>query len=1298
MKRQVVIVTIAMIATSMSCAMSVKSPRGDVRESVDMDFDWKFIRGDQPGAEKVKYDDSQWQQVTVPHEWSIFGPFDRKFDVPLKDYTKWVRWTKDGAQGFLPRGMGWYRKTFEVPAGNKGKKVFIEFDGVYRNSDVWINGHHLGNHISGYVSFVYDITEHLNYGCENVIAVKVDGRKKEEWWYQGCGIYQHVRLLVTDKLHVDKWGQWVTTPKVLPGKALVNIQTEVKNEYDSSAKCRLGTVIYDAQDKAVAKNEVTVKVPAGNVRVVDRQFNVKDPVLWDLDNPYLYKAVTRIIKSGKVVDEYSTTFGVRVMDFDADMGFFLNGRSVKIKGADEHDDYAGVGTAVPQRIHIRRVEELKNAGVNWIRASAHTFSEEIYEAADRVGMLLSQETRYYDDSEWGLQMLRDVMKQSRNHPSINLWALGNEEAIEGTPEGTARLRNMHKVAKEMDPAGFTYILFAHNFNKAGYGDVTDVLGCNYRGIADLDDDHVKYPDRRMFISEGGFNEVFWGEVMARDWLAGHGMWSGSAYKGELNWPSNSWPGHIFTMDAWPAHNYYCVKKSFSGIDEKPAPTSKESPTQLVLQPDRTVINSDGQDVSVVYVSLRDAGGLIVSDPFWDDETYDSRYQMSRHDQKITFEVEGDGELVGVCNGNQYTHETDKQNWRSTYMGKCTVVVGSTRKAGSFTLKAKSESGLVAEAKFTTKPGISLYRSLPEVEKKPYVKGSGKAVEFGKLELSNDTIKANQIIEVSCDITNYNILHPVFAKLYVDGEFVREKRFTVARGGRRMVKVATDKMYAEGKHKIKCDMVVCGEVLNTQQATCTVAHTAAVFEYKTFDMADYAYPGDKVEIKAVVKNIGSVNANKPLILYIDDKEVARKAVRAAPGLDKEVSFDFVAGNNAAYRVKFNGSETRELSVLKAFSMDKGGVEVHGSPKVVKGVIGGAIKLDGRNDYLKISPIDINRKRFSVTAWIKIDAFDRQLQAPLFGGGVGEYYKGLHAGFRNEKPFMGFWGDDAYAECPIMRTGKWYFVSYVLDYITQPGVDLNLQEAYRIKKHLYLDGKPVGEQGSKFYQATLDYIGTFWGQSDTKFNGCIDEFCVYDFALTDKQVAMLYGDSTAIKQRPVLWLNFDEGYQLDDSSNLISSEDFIATASSESPWGTPVENIFKGVNQLGRHSNLHGDMWLSGNGKFPQCVKIDLGKVYTLNAMDIWNFNQGGWTMRAAEEIDILYGGENDPDNGGKFKAAGWTKAVSAVLNRPRGENGYDKPDRVELGKVKTRWVAILLNSAHGNSGNNDVGLSAVRFYE
>lgn len=1132
MKRLIVIVVIIMAATSISAAKDAKAPVDDVRKSVDMDFDWKFVRGDQPGAEKVKYDDSQWQQVNVPHEWSIFGPFDKKYDVPLKDYMKWVRWTKDGAQGFLPRGMGWYRKTFEVPADYKGKKVFIEFDGVYRNSDVWINGHHLGNHISGYVSFVYDMTDHLNYGGENVIAVKVDGRKKEEWWYQGCGIYQHVRLLVTDKLHVDKWGQWVTTPKVLPGKSLVNIQTEVKNEYNSSAKCRLKTVIYDTQGKTVAKNETKVKVSAGKVKVIDQQVNVKNPVLWDLDNPYLYKAVTKVIRGGEVVDKYSTTFGIRVMDFDADKGFFLNGKPVKIKGADEHDDYAGVGTAVPQRIHIRRVEELKSVGVNWIRASAHTFSEEIYEASDRIGMLLSQETRYYDDSEWGLQMLRDVMKQSRNHPSINLWALGNEEAIEGTPEGTARLRNMHNVAKEMDPAGFTYILFAHNFNKAGFGDVTDVLGCNYRTMADLDEDRINFPDRRMFISEGGLNEQSWGEVMDRDWMAGLGMWSGSTYKGELNWPSNSWPGHLFTMDAWPAGRYYFAKKAFLGVDEKPEPVSKKSPAKLMLQPDRTVINSDGQDVSVVYVSLRDADGLIVSDPFWDDETYDARYQMSRHDQKITFQVEGDGELVGVCNANQFTDETDKQNWRSTYMGKCTVLVGSIRKAGSFTLKAKSESGLIAEAKFTTKPGISLYKSQPKVENKPYVKGSGKAIEFGKLGLSSDTIRANQIIEASCDITNNNILHPVFVKLYVDGEFVREKRFSVAPGSRRTVKIATDKMFAEGKHDIRCDMVICDEVVNTQQAICGVANTEAAFEYKTFDMADYAYSGDKVEIKAVVKNIGSVNANKPVILYIDDEEFARKTVKAAPGKDKEVSFDFVVGDKAAYRIKFNGSQTRELSVLKAFSMDKGGVEVHGSPKVVKGVIGGAIKLDGKNDYIKITPIDINRKKFSVTAWIKIDDFDKQLQSPLFGGGVGEYYKGLHVGFRDEKPFMGFWGDDAYAQCPILQTGKWYFVCYVLDYIIQPGVDLDLEEAYRIKKHFYLDGKPAGEKDSKFYQATLDYIGTFWGKSETKFNGCIDDFRVYDFALTDRQVEMLHGDSTAIKQKPVLWLNFDEGYKSDD----------------------------------------------------------------------------------------------------------------------------------------------------------------------
>lgn len=404
-----------------SCSSSKK-----VRENVDFTEGWKFYLGDDSIAYNTQYDDAKWRILDLPHDWSIEADFSLKNPA-----------TPGG--GALPGGIGWYRKDFVVDKSDKGKNVYIDFDGIYWNSKVWINGHLLGERPNGYISFRYDLTPYIKVGESNVIAVRVDNSKQpNSRWYSGSGIYRNVRLVTTNALHVDLWGTYVTTPTVTKDNAEIKIETNIKNSSDLSQTFELYSILIDKDGKEIAGINNSESVGVGENISMNQSLKVSNPILWSIDNPYLYKIVTRIEQNGKVVDEYETPLGIRYFSFDPNKGFFLNGESVKIKGVCNHHDLGFLGAAVNTRAIERQLEILKEMGCNGIRTSHNPPAPELLDLCDKMGFIVMDEAfdmwrkkkSPYDYSqyfpEWHERDLTDLILRDRNHPSIFMWSIGNE--------------------------------------------------------------------------------------------------------------------------------------------------------------------------------------------------------------------------------------------------------------------------------------------------------------------------------------------------------------------------------------------------------------------------------------------------------------------------------------------------------------------------------------------------------------------------------------------------------------------------------------------------------------------------------------------------------------------------------------------------------------------------------------------------------------------------------------------------------------------------------------------------------
>ncbi len=574
------------------------------RHRLLMDPQWRFHLGDIPvtspyihrdtylsvksgharGAAGADFDDSEWSVEDLPHDWVVEQPFDPRNNV---------------SHGFRPVGIGWYRKTFLLPASDEGKRLSLEFDGVFRNSTVWLNGHLLGTHPSGYIGFHCDITDVANYGGENVVAVRVDATEYEGWWYEGAGIYRHVWLVKTDPLHVARWGTFVTATPSEPGdpqRADVVIRTTIQNAYDHETSCQLRSIVVDAEGTEVAAAETTELIPGGEDFEFTQQVVVEDPQLWSVDRPYLYRVLTTVKADGRIVDNYETIFGIRTIEFDPQQGFLLNGEPLKLKGTCNHQDHAGVGIAVPDRVNEYRIERLKEMGANAYRCAHNPPTPELLDACDRLGMLVMDENRHLDSSPGRLADLESMICRDRNHPCIIMWSLANEEPIQGTPAGARIAKTMSQLIRKLDP---TRPITCAMHNSWGWGGefsrVLDIQGCNY-SPEKYDAYHREYPEHPMvgtetssatttrgiyakdeqkgYLSAYDVNSPDWGQtaqaawrpVAERPWICGTFVWTGFDYRGEptpYEWPCIN--SHFGIMDTcgFPKDNYYYYKSWWS---------------------------------------------------------------------------------------------------------------------------------------------------------------------------------------------------------------------------------------------------------------------------------------------------------------------------------------------------------------------------------------------------------------------------------------------------------------------------------------------------------------------------------------------------------------------------------------------------------------------------------------------------------------------------------------------------------------------------------------------------------------
>ncbi|AUP80545.1 glycoside hydrolase family 2 TIM barrel-domain containing protein [Flavivirga eckloniae] len=423
------------LATCLTACVS--SPKNSGRVVEDFNFGWKFHLGTVDKASSTDFDDTQWRKIRLPHDWSVEHSFTQE--------------NAAGATAFLPGGIGWYRKTFEVPETTKDKTTWIEFDGAYSNSEVWINGHYLGKHPYGYTPFKYNLSEHLKYGEKNLIAIKIDRSAYiDNRWYPGSGIYRHVKLVSAHKLHIPQWGVFVSTPNVSEESADVLVQTNIENQFDTHKQAVVETSVYFNTLK-VASKSYDLSIDGNKAQSLDQLIRIEKPNLWDTENPHLYQAVSKVYVEDILVDTYETTFGIRDIKFDKDTGFYLNGKNTLIKGVCLHHDGGLVGAAVPKGVWERRLKKLKESGCNAIRTAHNPPSEEFLDICDALGFLVQDEafdewnnpkdkrhnynqqeasplTRGYTEhfTEWAERDLKSMILRDRNHPSIIMWSIGNE--------------------------------------------------------------------------------------------------------------------------------------------------------------------------------------------------------------------------------------------------------------------------------------------------------------------------------------------------------------------------------------------------------------------------------------------------------------------------------------------------------------------------------------------------------------------------------------------------------------------------------------------------------------------------------------------------------------------------------------------------------------------------------------------------------------------------------------------------------------------------------------------------------
>ena len=493
-KRNLPITVASFILCLVAAQVCFANPRPGRRVSFNQD--WRFQLGEVANGQERSLNDAPWRQLNLPHDWSIEGDFSEKHPAGT-------------GGGALPGGIGWYRKTFTMPANARGKLVLVEFDGVYRNSEVWINGNYLGKRPYGYSSFAYELTPYLSYGpTKNLLAVKVDNSQQpNSRWYSGSGIYRNVWLTTVDPVHIEHWGTYVTTPEVNEQTATVAIKTKVKNSSKSAAPVNLTSIILDANHREVARGTEKNVASKDSHAEVSQTLKVTSPLLWSDEQPYLYRVVSQLEQGGRVVDRYETPLGIRTFRFDVDKGFFLNGKPVKIRGVCNHHDLGSLGAAINTRAIERQLEMLKAMGVNGVRTSHNPPAPELLDLTDRMGFIVMDEAfdvwkkektkfdYHLDWDEWHKRDLEDMVLRDRNHPSVFIWSIGNEVAEQwnNSPDAGRISKELTAIVRNLDktrPITAACNSVSEQNTLLTAGDL-DLIGTNY--------DHKKIPQlQKMF--------------------------------------------------------------------------------------------------------------------------------------------------------------------------------------------------------------------------------------------------------------------------------------------------------------------------------------------------------------------------------------------------------------------------------------------------------------------------------------------------------------------------------------------------------------------------------------------------------------------------------------------------------------------------------------------------------------------------------------------------------------------------------------------------------------------------------
>jgi beta-galactosidase len=601
-----------LIFSFFSCQLSAQ------RTVTDFNKGWRFQLGNDSTASNKNYDDSKWRKLDLPHDWSIEGTFSKDHPTTFNEAA-------------LPAGIGWYRKTFTIPVSSKGKRVYINFDGVYKNSEVWINGHYLGKRPNGYISFRYEISPYLVFGSsKNIIAVKVDNSAQpDSRWYSGSGIYRKVWLETTGNIAVDQWGTFIKTESADNISARINIATAI-NRTTTGKWVTVYHDIYDASGKKVAtsnKPENDNTLFTGNDIGHSYSVTIGHPHFWSLEDTYLYKAVTTIKSNGRILDRYTTVFGIRTFYFDAAKGFFLNNKPLKILGVCNHHDLGALGAAVNIRAIERQLEILKAMGCNAIRTAHNPPATELLDLCDKMGFIVMDEAfdmwqkrknkmdYHLEFEKWHKKDLEDQVKRDRNHHSVFMWSIGNEIREQFDSSGTRIASELVGIIKSLDDtrpvtSALTENVPAKNFiTMAG---ALDLLGFNYK-LKDYDSLPIKFPGQKFIASEtmsalaprghydmpsdsmrlwppdskpgfkgnedltvsaydnvyaywGSTHEAGWNAVKKRDFISGLFVWSGFDFLGEpvpYQWPARSSYYGIIDLAGFPKDAYYMYQSEWT---------------------------------------------------------------------------------------------------------------------------------------------------------------------------------------------------------------------------------------------------------------------------------------------------------------------------------------------------------------------------------------------------------------------------------------------------------------------------------------------------------------------------------------------------------------------------------------------------------------------------------------------------------------------------------------------------------------------------------------------------------------